>query len=75
MIKVATKGRYGTRLMLNIALHNSISKKPVILKNISEEEEISLLYLEQIIVPLRINKLLKSVRGAEGELRGINMPC
>lgn len=66
MIKLSTKGRYGTRLMLNLALHFSEGKEAVVLKNISDEENLSIRYLEQIIIPLKINKLVKSVRGAGG---------
>jgi Rrf2 family protein len=66
MIKISTKGRYGTRLMLNLALHYNAEKKPVILKNIAKEEEISIRYLEQIIIPLKLSKLVKSIRGAGG---------
>lgn len=66
MIKLSTKGRYGTRLMLNLALHYNEGKEAVVLKNISKEEDLSIRYLEQIIIPLKINKLVKSVRGAGG---------
>ena len=38
----------------------------IILKSISEDEGISIRYLEQIIIPLKINKLVKSIRGAGG---------
>jgi len=66
MIKLSTKGRYGTRLMLNLALHYQRGNEAVILKNISNEEEISIRYLEQIIIPLKIARLVKSIRGAGG---------
>jgi len=66
MIRLSTKGRYGTRLMLNLALHHNGGQKATILKNVSNEEEISIRYLEQIIIPLKINKLVKSIRGAGG---------
>ena len=66
MIKVSTKGRYGTRLMLNLARHYNSATKAVILRNVAEEEEISIRYLEQIIIPLKIYKLVKSIRGAGG---------
>lgn len=66
MIKLSTKGRYGTRLMLNLALHYAEGTEAVVLKNISEEEDLSIRYLEQIIIPLKIHKLVKSVRGAGG---------
>jgi Rrf2 family protein len=66
MIKLSTKGRYGTRLMINLAGHYAAGEEAVILKNISEEEDISIRYLEQIIIPLKIAKLVKSIRGAGG---------
>ncbi|HPW18198.1 MAG TPA: Rrf2 family transcriptional regulator [Candidatus Aminicenantes bacterium] len=66
MIKLSTKGRYGTRLMLNLARHYGNGADAVILKRIAEEERISIRYLEQIIIPLKINRLVKSVRGAGG---------
>jgi len=66
LIKLSTKGRYGTRLMLNLAHNYNNGEKAVILKNISEEEGISIRYLEQIIIPLKIHKLVKSIRGAGG---------
>jgi Rrf2 family protein len=66
MIRLSTKGRYGTRLMLNLARHYGNSHDAVILKNISEDERISIRYLEQIIIPLKINRMVKSIRGAGG---------
>ena len=66
MIKLSTKGRYGSRLMLNLAYHYKNGNEAVILKNVSDEEEISIRYLEQIVIPLKISKLVKSIRGAGG---------
>jgi len=68
MIRLSTKGRYGTRLMLNLARHHESGngQKAVILKDISDGERISIRYLEQIIIPLKINRLVKSIRGAGG---------
>jgi Rrf2 family protein len=66
VIRVSTKGRYGTRLMVNLARHYNSGNKAVILKSIAAEEEISIRYLEQIIIPLKIYKLVKSIRGAGG---------
>ena len=72
MIKLSTKGRYGTRLMVNLARHYHNSHEAVILKSVSEEEGISIglitarLEVAQIIIPLKINKLVKSIRGAGG---------
>ena len=66
MIRLSTKGRYGTRLMLNLAHNHNKGQKAIILKNVSRDEEISIRYLEQIVIPLKINKLVKSIRGAGG---------
>lgn len=53
--------------MLNLARHyNHNGHKAVILKSVSDEEDISIRYLEQIIIPLKIHKLVKSIRGAGG---------
>jgi Rrf2 family protein len=66
MIKLSTKGRYGTRLMVYLARHYREEGEPIILKSVAENEAISIRYLEQIIIPLKINKLVKSIRGAGG---------
>ncbi|MGD1009761.1 MAG: Rrf2 family transcriptional regulator [Candidatus Aminicenantales bacterium] len=66
MIRLSTKGRYGTRLMLNLAQHYGNGNRPVILRDVSADEEISIRYLEQIIIPLKISRLVKSTRGAGG---------
>lgn len=66
MIKLSTKGRYGTRLMLNLAHNYKNGNEAVILKSVSDNEEISIRYLEQIVIPLKISRLVKSIRGAGG---------
>lgn len=66
MIRLSTKGRYGARLMLNLAHNYKNGNEAVILKSVSDDEEISIRYLEQIVIPLKINKLVKSIRGAGG---------
>ena len=66
MIRLSTKGRYGTRLMISLAQYYQNGKESIILKKISDEEDISIRYLEQIIIPLKIARLVKSIRGAGG---------
>ena len=66
MIRLSTKGRYGTRLMVSLAQHYHNGRESIILKKISDAEDISIRYLEQIIIPLKIAKLVKSIRGAGG---------
>ena len=60
---VTTKGRYAMRLMVYIA-HNPDRK--VALREVSESEDISLKYLEQLARDLVATGLLKSVRGHGG---------
>ncbi len=63
-MKLSTRGRYSTRLMLELALrHNN---GPVLLKDISTAQEISLKYLGQLIIPLKVAGLIKSTRGSHG---------
>jgi len=66
VIKLSTKGRYGTRLMQNLAQNYNNGNEAVILKSVSDNEEISIRYLEQIVIPLKISRLVKSIRGAGG---------
>jgi Rrf2 family cysteine metabolism transcriptional repressor len=63
-MKISTKIRYGTRAMLELASH--YGEGPIELKEIAKRENISLKYLEQVIVPLRTAGFVKSVRGSKG---------
>jgi Rrf2 family cysteine metabolism transcriptional repressor len=63
-MKISTKGRYATRAMLDLALH--YGKIPVLLRDISARQGISLRYLEQIVSPLIAAKLIISIRGPKG---------
>ena len=63
-MKLSTKGRYGTRALLDVALHQEDS--PVQLKVIAQRQQIPLHYLEHIIAPLIAAGLLRSTRGAYG---------
>lgn len=63
-MKISTKGRYALRMMLYIAENSD--KLPVALKDVAEQTDISLKYLEQIVSLLSKNGLLKSQRGAQG---------
>lgn len=63
-MKLSTKGRYGVKAMVDLAIH--YSEEPVSIKNISERQNISECYLEQLFSPLRKAELIKSVRGAQG---------
>ena len=64
-MRLSTKGRYATRILLCIARFDQ-DQQPVSKKRISEEEGISVDYIEQIIVPLKNAGLVYSVRGLRG---------
>lgn len=63
--KLTTRERYGFRLALRLA-KTYATKEAVSLSDISEKEEISTKYLEQLIVPFKKAKWVKSLRGREG---------
>ena len=63
-MKLSTRSRYGTRLMLKLALN--YQKGPISLKDIAQQEEISEKYLSQLVIPLRASGLIYSLRGFQG---------
>jgi len=63
-MKLSTRGRYGVRLMLDLALH--YGEGPVLLKDISGRQGISEKYLWQLINSLKTVGLIGSTRGAHG---------
>jgi Rrf2 family protein len=63
-MKLSTRGRYGVRLMLELALH--YGEGPILLKDIAERQGISEKYLWQLINPLKTTGLVNSLRGARG---------
>ena len=71
-MKISTKGRYALRLMLDLALHSEGGYVPV--KAISERQDISDKYLEQIISILSRAGYVKSIRGAGGGYKLANAP-
>jgi len=63
-LKLSTKGRYGVRLMLDIALH--CAEGPVPLRAISKRQDITEKYLWHLINPLKSAGLIEATRGARG---------
>ena len=63
-MQLTTKGRYAVTAMLDLASNESA--KPVTLDMISQRQNISLSYLEQLFAKLRKASLVKSVRGPGG---------
>ena len=60
-MKYSTKSRYALRLMVDLTLH--ANGDYIALKDISERQNISVKYLEQIVSVLGKAGMLKSVRG------------
>lgn len=63
-MKLSTKARYGTRAMMDLAMHDN--EEPVQLKEIAQRQRISLSYLEHLVTPLVAAGLVRSTRGARG---------
>ena len=63
-MKLTTKGRYAVMAMADLATYSK--NKPVSLTEISTRQNISLAYLEKLFIHLKVNNLVKSVRGVKG---------
>ena len=64
-MKISTKGRYGLRALLDIAMH-AHNGGPVLLCDIAKRQDISPKYLEQIFATLHGAGLINTVRGRKG---------
>ena len=63
-MKLSSKGRYAVMALADLAKFDS--SEPVSLRDISLRQGISLVYLEQLFLKLKKNKIVKSVRGNKG---------
>jgi Rrf2 family iron-sulfur cluster assembly transcriptional regulator len=63
-MRLTTKGRFAVTAMIDLALRQSSG--PVTLSAISQRQDISLSYLEQLFGKLRRNGLVESTRGPGG---------
>jgi len=63
-MKLSTRSRYGTRLMVDMAQH--FNEGPIQLGDIAKRQDVSVKYLEQIIIPLKKAHYIESVRGPKG---------
>lgn len=64
-MKLSTKGRYGLRALIDLAVHSS-DGTPVSITSISDRQDLSERYLEQLMAMLKKAGLVRSVRGAGG---------
>ena len=72
-MKLSTKGRYAVTALADIALNGET--QPVTLAQISERQDISLAYLEQLFVRLRRAGIVESVRGPGGGYLLVRAPA
>ncbi len=63
-MKLSTRSRYGTRIILELARHNDGT--PLQVSEISRIQKIPAKYLEQLIRTLKKAGLITSVRGSKG---------
>lgn len=63
-MKISSKGRYALRMMIDLAQHNT--GEAVSIKDISQRQDVSVKYLEQIVTNLTRSGLLLSTRGPQG---------
>ena len=66
-MKLSTKGRYGLRALIDLALYSE--NETVSIASISARQNISESYLEQLMGKLRKAGIVKSIRGAQGGYR------
>lgn len=71
-MKISTKGRYALRVMIDLAVNDRGDY--VSLKDISNRQEVSLKYLEQIMAMLNKAGYVKSIRGNNGGYRLAKLP-
>ena len=63
-MKISTRARYGTRAMVDLALH--CGEGAVMVKDIGERQQISTRYLEQLLFSLKLAGMVSSSRGMGG---------
>lgn len=74
-MKISTKTRYGLRALIYIAEETSNSKDKLIrIKEISESQNLSVQYLEQILFKLKKGEIIEGKRGPNGGYRLIKKP-
>lgn len=63
-MRISTKGIYGLKAMLNLALH--YNEEHISVNSIAEKHYISIGYLEQVFSALKKAGLVRSIKGAQG---------
>lgn len=63
-MRLTTRSRYGTRMVLDMA--KRYNEGPIQIGDMARRLDVSVKYLEQLIIPLRKSGYIKSVRGPKG---------
>ncbi|MFO7956679.1 MAG: Rrf2 family transcriptional regulator [Candidatus Brocadiia bacterium] len=63
-MRLSARARYGSRAMLDLALH--FGQGPVSLREVCERQEVSESYMENLMAPLRHSGLVRTERGRHG---------
>lgn len=74
-MKISTRIRYGLRALVFIAEQNRNNNKLVRIKEISEDQNISVQYLEQILYKLKKENIIEGKRGPNGGYKLVGEPC
>ena len=72
-MKLSTKGRYGLRILIDVARHAGAA--PRLAKEIAASQGISEKYISRLVIALRRAGLVVSVRGAKGGYRRGRLPA
>lgn len=72
-MKISAKARYGLRILLDVALHETHAR-PRTIKEIAGAQGISEKFISRIVVPLRERGMIKSERGKLGGFRLAQAP-
>lgn len=71
-MKISTKGRYGLRIMLDLARNDG--EQPRMIGDICKAQNLSRKYAGRLIIALRKAGMITSVRGAKGGYKIKRMP-
>ena len=72
-MKISAKARYGLRILLDVALHETHAR-PRTIKEIADAQGISEKFISRIVVPLRERGMITSERGKLGGFRLAQAP-
>ncbi len=64
MLKVSSRGRYGVKVVFELALHHGDG--PIAVQTLAQRQGVSTAYLEQLMPALKRAGLVASVRGPQG---------